>query len=313
MAIVPNSSTAPIVVLDRKGRVYQPAVGPKLKVVLHLIFALVAVLGATGIYLLAIRALEWQRGQVFTNSFTLSMFIVHVVGGVALVVPFLAFGTIHLVGARTRRNRRAIKLGIMLFAAGILVCLTGLALIQLAGMPQLATGTATRFVVYLLHVVFPILAVWVYILHRRAGPKIRWRWGMAWGTAVGVFVIAMCAMHAQDPRRWYAQGSPDGEKYFEPSLARTTDGNFISKEALLMDEYCLRCHADIYKDHLHSAHKLSSFNNPAYLFSVLETRRVGNERDGHPRASRWCAGCHDPVPFFSGAFDEKDSTIRIST
>ena len=22
------------------------------------------------------------------------------------------------------------------------------------------------------------------------------------------------------------------------------------------------------------------------------------------KASRWCAGCHDPVPFFSGAFDD---------
>ena len=28
------------------------------------------------------------------------------------------------------------------------------------------------------------------------------------------------------------------------------------------------------------------------------------QRDGTPRASRWCAGCHDPVPFFSGAFDD---------
>ena len=28
------------------------------------------------------------------------------------------------------------------------------------------------------------------------------------------------------------------------------------------------------------------------------------ERDGNTRAARWCAGCHDPVPFFSGAFDD---------
>src|SRR5256886_5667173 len=54
--------------------------------------------------------------------------------------------------------------------------------------------------------------------------------------------------------------------------SRTVDGNFISQHALLMDEYCMKCHQDIYNDHLHSAHKSSSFNNPAYLFSVLETR-----------------------------------------
>ena len=27
------------------------------------------------------------------------------------------------------------------------------------------------------------------------------------------------------------------------------------------------------------------------------------QRDGNVHASRWCAGCHDPVPFFSGAFE----------
>ena len=50
-------------------------------------------------------------------------------------------------------------------------------------------------------------------------------------------------------------------------------------------------------------HRFSSFNNPAYLFSVRETRKAMMERDGNVHGSRFCAGCHDPVPFFSGAFD----------
>ena len=29
-------------------------------------------------------------------------------------------------------------------------------------------------------------------------------------------------------------------------------------------------------------------------------------RDGNVDGSRWCAGCHDPVPLFSGAFDRAD-------
>jgi hypothetical protein len=66
----------------------------------------------------------------------------------------------------------------------------------------------------------------------------------------------------------------------------------------------MKCHQDIYNDHLHSAHRFSSFNNPPYLFSVRETRKVARERDGNVKASRWCAGCHDVVPFFSGAFDD---------
>ena len=53
-----------------------------------------------------------------------------------------------------------------------------------------------------------------------------------------------------------------------------------------------------------SAHHFSSFNNKPYLFSVRETRQVSLKRDGSVKASRWCAGCHDVVPFFSGAFDD---------
>ena len=56
--------------------------------------------------------------------------------------------------------------------------------------------------------------------------------------------------------------------------------------------------------HAGSAHSFSSFNNPLYLASVRETRAAVERRDGTVQASRWCAGCHDPVPFFSGAFDD---------
>ncbi len=53
-------------------------------------------------------------------------------------------------------------------------------------------------------------------------------------------------------------------------------------------------------------HRFSSFNNPAYLFSVRETRRVALERDGDVHAARFCAGCHDPVVFFCGKFDDPE-------
>src|SRR5262249_39238211 len=80
----------------------------------------------------------------------------------------------------------------------------------------------------------------------------------------------------------------------------------IRADVLMMDEYCQKCHQDIYEDHFHSAHKFSSFNNPPYRFSVRETRQVSLKRDRKTQASRWCAGCHDPVPFFSGAFDDPE-------
>jgi hypothetical protein len=122
--------------------------------------------------------------------------------------------------------------------------------------------------------------------------------------AVGAFVVLMSVMHSQDPRKWGAVGPAEGERYFEPSKTRTDTGNFIPARVLMMDDYCLKCHGDIYKSWFHSAHHFSSFNNPPYRFSVNETRQVALKRDGNTRASRWCAGCHDVVPFLSGAFDD---------
>jgi tetratricopeptide (TPR) repeat protein len=302
--------------LDAYGRVYEPAIGPRLKKLLWFIFVGVALLGATGLYLIAIDLLEIIRGQTFTNQFTLWMFMAHVLVGVGLVIPFLVFGFTHLASARHRRNRRAVRLGATLFAMSILVGVTGIALIQLEGtislsgttvrMPQLPTGTVTRSVVYALHALVPVIAVGLYVLHRRAGPAIQWKWGIGWSAAVAAFVFTMAIMHAQDPRTWYAKGSPEGEKYFEPSKTRTVDGQFISEAALMMDQYCLKCHQDVYDGWFHSAHHFSSFNNPPYLFSVRETRKVSLARDGEVRASRWCAGCHDPVPFLSGQFDNPE-------
>jgi tetratricopeptide (TPR) repeat protein len=293
-----------------RGLPYEPAIGPRLKILLFLIFGAVALLGATGVYLVAIRVLEWRRQQTYTNQFTLGMFMGHVVLGVLLVLPFLFFGFTHLATARKRPNRVAVRLGIVLFITGILVGLTGLALIQLEGLPQLPTGTIQRYIVYGLHLLAPIAAVVIYVLHRRAGPVIHWNWGAAWGLGVGAFVAAMCIMHSFDPRQWYAKGSPYGDQYFEPSKSRTLRGTFIPAETLMMDDYCLKCHQDIYQSWFHSAHHFASFNNPLYSFSVEETRQVSLKRDGYMRASRWCAGCHDPVPFFSGKFDDRNFDFK---
>ena len=41
-----------------------------------------------------------------------------------------------------------------------LVCVSGFALIQLEGLPQLQTGSVSRDVVYWLHIALPFAAVW---------------------------------------------------------------------------------------------------------------------------------------------------------
>jgi len=269
------------------------------------VFGLFAFLGATGIYLAAITLLNYaQSPRSYTTPFALWVFLAHIAVGVLGTVPFLAFGAWHWFTARNRPNRIAVRLGILLFFAGLLVCLSGFALVQLEGLPQLPTGSMSRSVVYWAHIVLPVAAVWAYIAHRRAGPCIKWSLAKVWGVGVGLFTLGMVAMHAQDPQKWFREGPKEGAKYFEPAMTRTADGKFISADVMMMDAYCAKCHADVANDHFHSSHKFSSFNNPAYLFSVRETRKDGMEKDGTVKSSRWCAGCHDPVPFLSGAFDD---------
>ena len=294
-----DSTTSPA---PKPARKYVRAVGPRLKKLLYVIFALAALLGANGLYLTSITALEWYTNRTYQNFFYQYMFLGHLVLGLIFVTPFIVFGVIHLLATRNRKNRRAVRIGYALFGISIAVLVTGLLLMRV-GSFDLRSPLA-RSVVYWMHVICPLLAVWLYWLHRLAGPKIKWRIGMTYLGLVGAAVLVAVMMHSQDPRQWNAVGPASGAQYFQPSLARTSSGNFIPADALMNDDYCKKCHADVHAGWSQSVHRFSSFNNPPYLASVNETREVSLKRDGSVQASRWCAGCHDPVPFFSGAFDD---------
>jgi hypothetical protein len=68
---------------------------------------------------------------------------------------------------------------------------------------------------------------------------------------------------------------------------------------------CARCHKDVAAQWSASAHRFSSFNNPYYRVSVEEFRQ---ER-GKP-ASRFCAGCHEPVLLQAGQVERE---IRVQS
>lgn len=301
--------------LVMKSRVAKPApyvhaIGPQLRVLLFVVFAGFAVLGATGIYLLVISAMNSiNTNQLYTTTFTFDILVAHIGIGVIGVVPYLVFGLIHSYTSWRRSNRVAVRLGILVFFLGILTIASGFALVQIKDLPQLPSGSISRIVTYLAHLFIPVAAVFAYIAHRRAGPAIKWKYGKYWAGVVGVVVGGMAIVHTVNPQEFGRAGPEEGMQYFFPSEARTADGKFISERALMMDDYCAKCHQDVFNDHLHSAHKFSSFNNPAYLFSIRETRKVAMERDGKMNASRWCAGCHDQVPFLSGKFDNPNYDI----
>jgi tetratricopeptide (TPR) repeat protein len=281
---------------------YIPAITPGLRKVFWVVLGLLALLGANSGYLLSVTVLEAFTGHVYQNYFYQLMFLGHVVLGLMLIAPFVVFGVQHMRNSWQRKNRRAVRVGYALFAASILVLVTGVLLIRVAGIDL--KHPTVRAGIYWLHVLVPLMAGWLYWLHRLAGPPIKWRVGLGYLAVVGAAVVAMIGLHSQDPRKWNVAGPLEGEKYFRPSLARTATGNFIPAQTLMMDDYCKKCHPDVHARWSESVHRFSSFNNAAYLASIKETREVSLKRDGNVQASRWCAGCHDPVPFFSGAFDD---------
>lgn len=280
-------------------------VGPRLRPVLAAAFGLFALLSVNAAYLLAVRLLEATTGQTYQNWFYLYMFLVHLVLGLLLVVPVLIFGFGHMARARHRPNRRAVKVGYALFGVALVLLVTGLVLTRIEGVFEVR-DPATRSIAWWLHALSPLVAAWLFVLHRLAGKRIRWQVGLRWAAVAAVVAGGMVVLQAQDPRRWNVQGPASGEQYFFPALSRTSTGDFIPARVLQNDAYCQECHADVHERWANSVHKFSSFNNPAYLFSVRKTREKMLARDGDVQGSRFCAGCHDPVPFFSGRFDDPE-------
>ena len=266
-------------------------------------FALLVVNSA---YLGAVSLASHATGRPLENTFTIWMFLGHLVLGIGLAIPFLWFVVGHLRRAIGRPNRSAVRAGLATAAAGIATIVTGVLLtrIEFGGRVVTVEGPEARSWIMWLHVAAPAAMIWMFLLHRLAGPPIRWRTGAGWSALAVIGAAAMVGLHWLDPRGQDARAPRQGASYFEPSLVRTAHGEFLSAESLMRNDYCLECHADVHASWARSAHAASSFNNPMYAFSVRETRRRAFEREGSVKDANFCAGCHDPVPFLSGAFED---------
>lgn len=197
------SGAAPPRVIPRK------AIGPKLRKLLYLVLALLALLIANSAYLTTITAMEWSTGRTYQNFFYLCMFLGHLILGLLLVVPFIVFCLVHIKNTLGRKNRRAVAVGYALFAASIVVLVSGLALFRVGGF-ELRQPQARSFA-YWAHVISPLLSIWLYILHRLAGPKIQWKYGLGYLGAVVAAVVAIAVSHSTDPRKWNVAGPKEGE------------------------------------------------------------------------------------------------------
>lgn len=275
-----------------------PVITQRLGKLLASVFLMFALMAVNSVYLVAITLLEETSGRLYQDYFYLMMFLAHLVLGLVMIVPFLWFGVGHMRRALQRPNRAAITAGIALFISALVLLLTGLLLTRFEFFEL--NDPDIRRIGYWIHVLSPLVVIWLFVLHRLAGPPIHWRKGLRWSGLALVFAVLMVAMQAGTGSR---EQAPAGIVY-SPSFAHVAGTTPIPPEHLMTDATCATCHEEIARTHEHSMHRFSSMNNEAYKFSVEETRRVVLERDGSVGVSRFCAACHDPVPLFSGRFDD---------
>jgi tetratricopeptide (TPR) repeat protein len=285
---------------EEKTKPVKPVVDARLGRLLGIVFVLFSLLVVNSVYLGVITLLEETRGTVYQDYFYLLMFLLHLALGLLLTAPVIIFALAHMRRAWSRPNRYAVRAGMALFVVALLLLLSGLVLTRFSFLE--INDPLIRRISYWIHIISPLAVVWLFVLHRLAGPPLRWRSAMRW--SLGAMVLATLLILLQVGMT--IDRGTDKTTGFTPSLAILSGSDFIPASRLMTDDDCAVCHADIARQHEQSAHRFSSFNNPAYRFSVQETRKVLLQRDGSVEGSRFCAACHDQVPLFNGHFDDPD-------
>ena len=270
---------------------------PSLRRLLGLVLLLFGLLVVNSFYLVTVSLAGQLSGQSYENFFYLLMFLAHLGLGLLLILPALLFGALHLRRAWRRPNRYAVRAGIALYITAIVLFVTGLLLTRFGFFE--VNDPQIRTIAYWVHALSPLALIWLFILHRLAGPRLRWRNGLKWATASAVLAAVALSLHL-----WSHETAPEFSRPFLPALVQSEAKQRIPAEHLSTDESCAECHADIARQSEGSMHRLSSFNNPAYRFRIDEARQVLLERDGDVQVAQLCAGCHDPVPLMSGSFSD---------
>jgi len=274
-----------------------PVLSPRLRRLLGLVVALFGLMAINSAYLGSVTIAETLSGRTIQNYFYLVAFLAHLGLGLILLIPALVFGALHLRRARKRENRYAVWAGLGLYVSIIALLASGILLTRFGFFE--VNDPLVRAWSYWVHVLTPLAVVWLFILHRLAGPRLRWRRGVYWASAAVLITAVSMAWHLAG-----ISAVPTLGRALLPALTQTPASGFIPAEHLMRDAACAQCHADIAQQHERSMHRMSSFNNPAYRFSIEDTRQVLVDRDGDVRVARLCATCHDQVPLFSGRFDD---------
>ena len=290
---------------NRDSRQQHAALSPFLRKVLAIMFTLFAIMMMNSAYLGSVSVVEQATGRDLQGYFYLLMFLFHLAVGLLAVSPVLLYGPLHFRRARNHPNTHAKWAGVLLFVSAVTLLLTGIILARFGFLE--VNDPLIRGGVYWVHIALPFLLIWLFIMHRLDGKPIHWKKAGVWAGVTVTFVAASIITHFFT----HTPAASSEDEPYSPAFLKVTDqhgaaSKTIPPEHLMDDETCAECHSDIAQQASLSMHRFSSFNNPAYRFSIEKTRDDILKRDGNVKATRLCAGCHDQVPLLSGAFDHPD-------
>ena len=296
---------------EESRRVTGPVITPALRRWLRVVLVLFGLLLVDSLILVTTDVVAWWTGEAREDGQYLWAFLAHLVLGLVLIVPFIIYGVGHARRGRHRRNRRAVAVGWGLLWIAVALLVTGLVLVrvEIGGVRLGIDDSLVRSVLFWVHATSPLIAIWLFVLHRLVGPRLRWRVGLAWsggGIALAAWLLIAFVSPVELPDRDVRPiaMAVSSNADFAPSLLETADDELVPASHLLGDEHCISCHADAHAQWSDSVHARSSFNNPIYAFSVRNTRKAMVDRFGSVEISRFCAGCHDPAILMSGAWSQ---------
>ena len=107
----------------------------------------------------------WARYHCY---FYMVMFGIHLVLGLGLILPVVIFGIIHIKNSHDRPNRRAVSVGYSLFVCSLALLFSGIALMRFDFFS--IKNPNIRNPIYWAHVITPLIAIWLYVLHPQRRP-----------------------------------------------------------------------------------------------------------------------------------------------
>lgn len=212
----------------------------------------------------------------------------HLALGAVLTLALAIYLPRHLAATEEHRRRTPRRSGWGLAALFLLLLAGGVG----SAVPRDLVGLRLHEASHYLHGGAALAAVLLLWLHRLTAPRDRLppaEVALLLGSLGGV--AAALALAGRSP-------PPPSSSPVRPEAALRVAASPLPVEVLADTDSCAPCHADIVAQWSGSAHRFASFKNPFYLHA-LQTLDGQRGRE----VTRFCAGCHDPLPLLAGVFE----------